>query len=86
MTAEDRDPYEGRAIRLSVGFRTPPNKGGNCAPENLRAICNVCASGLETARYLARPSARSLIEKMERISEVDQKRILEALKVEVEPK
>ena len=79
QTTADKDPYDGKAVRMEIGVFVPLAHGGKVTQSNLRAICSTCAKGLEELPFTRPPTARTLIKYLERLPQEELKTVFESL-------
>jgi hypothetical protein len=74
-TTDDFDPCDGTAIRLTVDFTIPPNRGGEKSVNNMRLICSCCSEGL-LGIALPKPDRVHLLSQIRRATIDDQEAVL----------
>lgn len=79
LGAEDRSPYDGSFVRLTVGLRVPRENGGAYARDNSRTLCGDCADGLDNLPFMERPSADSLAKLLQQLPESEQRWLLQEM-------
>ncbi len=76
VAAGDPDPFGGnRTVRLTMGHIIDKSKGGNDAPQNLRAVCTNCNEGLQNTA-LPKPDRIHLLAQIRRATIQDQEVVL----------
>jgi hypothetical protein len=79
VAAGDPDPLGGlRPVRLTIGHIKDKSKGGDDAPQNLRAICTNCNEGLQNTA-LPKPDRIHLLSQTRRATIDDQRVLLDWL-------